>query len=107
MKIFNFENGKKGELLTTVSIPNHCHGWNTSIGKIGSIGKFTFAIDGGKDIGSVRYSLKELVEKLNVNAICYCIGEITCGAEKPVWEWMYTCAPEYAVKIGADVTVIN
>lgn len=111
MKIFDFTDGKKGELLTNIELPNYTSGWFTDIGKIGSLQGKEFASDAGQDRAdrpkSSHYTMLDVLKSLNVKAICYCLGEMQCGQEPAYWDWHYTCEPEYARELGAEISEIK
>jgi hypothetical protein len=102
MKVFNFTNGTKGELLGEIKLAGWTGGW--LVGKGGKTYKVELAHKRGGSsedwawVSAAGYSAKgEDVairpEDFGVEAVCFCIGEVyhTWHAGHPeaqsAWEW--------------------
>lgn len=89
MKVFDFTNGQKGKLLGEARRPSWMLGWLTSKGFVVKLAKknalgITFGLGAGWTEGSQSVYLNP--REYGVEAICFCVGEWTCG-EDTAWEW--------------------
>jgi len=107
MKIFDFENGVKGELLGEVQLPS-------SIGATLSDGNdyVHITISGCSFHNSAKYELDGWdgefsilpsnynIDGIPVEAICFCSGKFDTGLDKGKWDWHFLATPEWLTRNG-------
>ena len=105
MKIFNFTNGVKGELLGNVKLPD-------SLGATLSDGDDYIHIEisgcSYHNSAHIEYGepCKDWSEKpilpsdYNVDAICFCTGKFEVGDNKYEWHWNFLATAEWLTKNG-------
>jgi len=77
MKIFDFSEGKKGELLAD-DMPK-------ATGKFGLVGNTEVSISRYRFCRDCQYHAADY----GVEAICFCVGKVV-GGEEDEWEWWFT-----------------
>lgn len=104
MKIFDFSNGKKGDLLTSIRIPNGMQGFLDDAGKrIPSVDRYEFCISGDDGInGDYVFNARTLKKDFSVSAICFCTGQVG-----DAWQWFYCATPEWLAEYHKKKFVFN
>lgn len=95
MKVFDFTNGKRGELLGDIRRPGYMSGWLVSKGnkvfKIELAGKhgggdWAWQSEAGYGFRNTPGHALIRPEDFGVSAICFCTGSWRCDG-KDVWQW--------------------
>ena len=88
MKVFDYTNGRKGDLLGEVKRVTYCEGHPFHDGKFMTIG--------GKQVPQTEWSMHTgagyrdtplTPEQFGVEAICFCTGQISSGRDSGTWIW--------------------
>lgn len=115
MKVFDFTNGTKGELLGSIKVVGYCSGWFKK-GVSGKVYRITLTEDfWGDDVevmwasgaGHTDHETGKQVEinpeDFGVDAVAFCTGQYTTGLEKGTWNWYVIGTKEWnraALKSG-------
>ncbi|MGW8177566.1 MAG: hypothetical protein ACWGQW_02055 [bacterium] len=107
MKIFDFSEGKKGKLLGEVSRPDYLPGVYISETEVAlPVWRYTFHSSGSRGNKNqwVSFDMKTLKKEFGVEAICFCMGQLSSGSDAGEWIWHY-CATKKWLQANGCVEV--
>lgn len=88
MKVFDYTNGRKGEQLGEVGRATYCEGHPFHNGKFMTIGgKQAPHTEWSMHTGAGRRDTPLTPEQFDVEAICFCTGQISSGMDSGTWCW--------------------
>ena len=103
MKIFNYTNGKKGELLAEVSVAQELGSWIVKKGATFKVSLIKPVVSGEEWLWRNSANNGEAIkpENFGVDAICFCIGKIDTlwhkghPCHQSVWSWSVIGTPAW------------
>jgi hypothetical protein len=101
MKVFDYTDGKRGNLLKEIKLANSSDGW--LVKKDQKVYKVELSKKDGCEWakGATYYedgkNIKILPENFGVEAVCFCLGKWSCGIEKGSWKWIVIGSKEWNV----------